>query len=111
MHEFKALVDRLQESLHQSKEYRQFKQLQEAINQQPEIAAWEDELKSLQQTMVAALDKHQTALYEETKKVYEQKKVAFDEHPLIHSYRMAQEELNDLLIEIAHLIENGLSSK
>lgn len=111
MNEIQSLVMKIKDSLHQTMEYRTYKELQTSIDSHPEIVIREEELKDLQKAMVAALDKKEIGLYETLKKEYEAKKEAFDNHPLVHNLRLAKEELNDLLVEIAHLIEQGLSDK
>lgn len=103
-------LQQLQEVLHDTKEYQNYHKLRSFIDANPSYVQREEELKLMQKDMVQFLNDQRYDDYQATKRNYEQLKQEFDSDPAVVQYQLVKEDLNDLLIEIAQLIETGIQN-
>jgi cell fate (sporulation/competence/biofilm development) regulator YmcA (YheA/YmcA/DUF963 family) len=98
---------KLNELLLDKEEVKAYQRYETAIKEHPEIAQSEEKLKAMQKQMVLnkAKDVDDEALITD----YEKKKAFFDEHPLVVNYRNLKEEVDDLLLEVETMINNGIN--
>ncbi len=108
---FKDLVEQLRTEIKETPEYQRYVRLKAFIDAHPEYISREEELKLLQKDMVQTLNDREYDQYERHKTNYETKKTAFENDPAVVEYQLAKEDLNDLLIEVAQLIESALNNE
>ncbi len=100
----KQAAQQLHHALKHDPLIQEYNRLAALIQANPSIQQQETQLKEMQQAMVHLLDEHQEGAYQKKLVEYQQAKVAFEEHPLLHNYLGLKEEVNDLLQELAALI-------
>lgn len=105
------LIEELRTELKDTPEYKRYFRLKSFIDAHPDYVAREEELKLLQKDMVQTLNDREYDVYQQHKQAYESKKDSFDNDPAIVEYQLAKEDLNDLLIEIAQLIESAINNE
>ncbi len=108
---FNILIEQLRSELKATPEYQRYVRLKAFIDAHPEYVSREEELKLLQKDMVQTLNDREYDRYEQHKAEYEVKKTAFENDPAVVEYQLAKEDLNDLLIEIAQLIESAINTE
>lgn len=84
-----------------------YRHSREAIDMHPELALMEKELKRLQQEIIQ-LKKDPDGQADAMIQIYEKKKAAFENHPLVVNYLADQTELNALFQYIISNIEANL---
>ena len=82
----------------------EYNRLAALIQTHPHIQQQETQLKEMQQAMVHLLDEHQEEAYQKKVVEYQRARAAFDEDPLLHNYLELKEEVNDLMQELATLL-------
>lgn len=107
--QFQQLIARVQAELKATAEYQHYFRMKQFIDAHPEYSMREAELKLMQKDMVQMLNDQEYDKYQAIKTRYESEKDAFDNDPAIVEYQLAKEDLNDLLIEIAQLIESAIN--
>lgn len=100
----------VQEQLHNTPEYKRYQALRSFIDANPSYIQREEELKLMQKDMVQFLNDREYDKHQAIKVKYETLKKEFDNDPAVVEYQRAKEDLNDLLIEIAQLIETGIQT-
>ena len=98
---------KLNQVLLDQEEVKSYQKYEAAIEEHEEIAKAEEELKAMQKQMV--LNKAKNIDDQELIDRYKQKKALFDEHPLVVNYRNLKEEVDDLLLEVETMINNGIN--
>ena len=85
---------------------KEFQKYEKLIQEQPQLLELETELKDMQKEIVQK--KYHDEDCQELIALYNQKKQAFDENPLVYNYLAYKQEVNDLLIQIQDMINQGI---
>ncbi len=70
----------------------------------------EEKLKELQKLIVQTLDEERMEEYEDYKAKYEELKALYENNPLYVNYHYALDNVNDLLQQIAYIIDKEINS-
>jgi cell fate (sporulation/competence/biofilm development) regulator YmcA (YheA/YmcA/DUF963 family) len=108
--EIEELALRINEELKNEEIVKEFFKYQEAIRKS-NLDEMEEEIKILQQKIVNALNDNKMDEYEKLKDEYYQLKSEYDSHPLLVNYQYLTESVNDLLQQIAFIIDKELNEK
>lgn len=108
--EIEELAIKINEELKNDPAVVEFFKYQKAINNS-DLLNKEEEIKELQQKIVNALDANEMDEYELLKKDYEVLKDYYDNHPLLVNYKYLAESVNDLLQQIAFIIDEDINAK
>jgi len=102
-------LERLIETLENDETVIQYKALEKAIDNRPDLKAAYEDLLEKQKAMVRseALKKPD---YEEKKRVYETTLKSLEDTPIIHQYLTLQESINSDLKMLFEILEDGFET-
>ncbi len=103
-------LDKLIENLNNDETVVQYKALEKAIDNRPELMMAYEDLLEKQKAMVRSETlNHSNA--EEKKAVYEQALKSLEDTPIIHQYLALQDSINSDLKMLYEIIEDGFNAK
>ena len=104
----KEIALKLNQALLAEEAVKAFQHYEALIKEYKELAQSEKQIKLLQQDLLQA-KVHDDDNYESLNKQYHEAYEAFTNHPLVVNYLQLKEEVNDLLLEVEAIINNGLA--
>ncbi len=104
----KEIAQELNQELLNEDVVKAFQHYEALIKKHQELAESEAHIKLLQEELLQA-KVHNDENYENIHKKYQEAYEAFTNHPLVVNYLNLKEEVNDLLLEVEAIINNGLA--